>query len=73
MRVCTDNIGNRRNKSFINTNANKIGYRILGCVFVNELFRVDLICVYGLLPPSFDGFMIPPKKKELNNTDCGLC
>lgn len=36
---------------------------VLGCIFVCELFCIDFICIHGLLPPSFDGSMIPAKNE----------
>ena len=46
---------------------------VLGCIFVCELFCIDFICIHGLLPPSFDGSMIPTKNEQRNNTDGSLC
>ena len=46
---------------------------VLGCVLVCELFCIDFISVHGLLPPSFDGLIIPGWEAQLNNTNGGLC
>ena len=36
---------------------------VFECILVGELFCVNLICIHGLLPPSFDGFILPAKKR----------
>ena len=33
----------------------------------------SLIGIHGLLPPSFDGFMIPAGEQKRNNTEGGSC
>jgi hypothetical protein len=37
------------------------------------LFCIDFICIHGLLPPSFDGFILPAKNGQRNTTDGSLC